>query len=102
MIVVLGKMEVEEKDRDAFMQAASTMQHATRVEAGCFSYAFAQDVGDPLCFWLSECWESDAALGAHLQTPHIAAFRTQMGGLGIRSYVVKRYDVAGEQVLVSR
>jgi len=102
MIVVLGKMEVDEKDREAFMRAAGTLQQATRAEAGCVSYVFAQDVNDPLCFWLSECWESEAALGAHLQTPHIAAFRTQLSGLGFRSYVVKRYDVSGEKVLVSR
>ena len=41
-----------------------------------------------------EEWESQAALDAHFETPHMVKFQQAMGGFGIRGMNVKRYEVA--------
>jgi quinol monooxygenase YgiN len=37
-------------------------------------YRFSIDIDDPLVLRLAEQWESQAALDAHLRTPHFLAF----------------------------
>lgn len=102
MIIVLGKVEVEVADRVAFIQAVSALEAATRLEAGCISYAFGQDSAQPDLFWLCESWSDLAALTAHLETSHIAAFRAATAPLNVRSFVAKRYDASNEVILISR
>ena len=102
MIIVLGKVEVEPEDRQAFVQSARKVEAATRLEPGCFTYSFAQDLSNPDLFWLSESWADLVSLNAHGQTPHIMTFRAEIGPQKIRSFVAKRYEASGEFVLVSR
>ena len=102
MVIVLGKVEVELADRDAFVKAVTAVELATRQEAGCFSYAFGQDSANPQCFWLCESWADVSTLDAHLATPHIAAFREAIAPLKVRSFVAKRYTGSDETILISR
>ena len=67
---------------------------ATRREAGCVSYTFSADLSDPGTFWIFEEWESPAALAAHFQAPHMAAFQKAIGGLGVREMAIQRYEVS--------
>jgi quinol monooxygenase YgiN len=46
---------------------------ATRKEKGCHAYNLHHDTNDARSFIFIESWESEAALQAHLATPHIAA-----------------------------
>ena len=102
MVIVLGKIEVELADREAFVQAVRTVELATRLETGCISYAFGQDSARPDWFWLCESWCNLTALTEHLATPHIAAFRAATAPLKVRSFIAKRYDVENETILISR
>lgn len=43
----------------------------SRAEKGCNGYKVFQSKSDPLEFVLYESWASDAALDAHLKTPHV-------------------------------
>lgn len=63
----------------------------TRQESGCIQYELHQNLQDPADFTFIEEWESEAALEAHLQTPHLQAAMAQLDGIvaampDIRSY----------------
>jgi quinol monooxygenase YgiN len=45
----------------------------THAEAGCISYDLHQSQDDPALFVFYENWKSEAALAAHMQTPHLQA-----------------------------
>jgi quinol monooxygenase YgiN len=102
MVIVLGKMVVEQGQLSAVVELLKEVTDETRKEAGCIQYAFAHDVAEPTVIWLSEKWESQAALDAHGATAHLGRFREKMGQIPIRSFHVTRYDASGESVLMSR
>ena len=93
MIVIAGKIQVKPERRDEARKAALDMVEATRREAGCVSYAFYADLVEPATFFLFEEWESDAALGAHFQTEHMARFQQQIPPLIASPPAIKRYVV---------
>jgi quinol monooxygenase YgiN len=102
MIIVLGRVEVDPPHLAPWIQAVRNVEAATRLEAGCLSYAFGQDVASPGIFWLCESWTDLASIEAHLQTAHIEAFRAATASLKVRSFLAKRYDAGGETILISR
>ena len=93
MIVIAGKIQVKPERRDEARKAALDMVEATRREAGCVSYAFYADLVEPATFFLFEEWESDAALGAHFQTEHMARFQQQAPAFLAAPPTIKRYVV---------
>jgi len=93
MIVIAGKIQVKPERRDEARKAALDMVEATRRESGCLSYAFYADLVEPATFFLFEEWESDAALGAHFQTEHMARFQQQIPALLAAPPTFKRYVV---------
>ncbi|HET9400254.1 MAG TPA: putative quinol monooxygenase [Candidatus Acidoferrales bacterium] len=53
----------------------------TRAEKGCINYDLHQSDEDPTQFVFYENWESDAALEAHANSPHLQAFRKISGAI---------------------
>lgn len=98
MLIVIGEVKVEsaaevDKGRDAI----ATMMAASNAEPGCILYAFSQDLADPALIRITEKWESQDALTAHFNAPHIAAFMKAMGAAKIVSMDTKLYDASGER-----
>jgi quinol monooxygenase YgiN len=93
MIVVAGTIRIRPERREEAVRAALAMAEATRREAGCVSYAFWADLVDPAAFFVFEEWESDAALAAHFQTPHMARFQEQSAALLAGPLAIQRYVV---------
>ena len=93
MIVIAGKITVKPELREEARHAALEMVEATRREAGCLSYAFYADLVDPGTFFIFEEWESDAALGAHFQSEHMARFQQQAATLVAGPPSITRYTV---------
>ncbi|MBK5915617.1 putative quinol monooxygenase [Rhodocyclus purpureus] len=61
----------------------------TRKEAGCLRYELLHNAADPTDFTFVEEWADDAAIDAHLQTPHLldAVARSQaLSTLDVRRY----------------
>jgi quinol monooxygenase YgiN len=93
MTVVAGSVRVRPDKRDEAVRVALKMAQATQAESGCRSYRFSADLEDPTLFFIFEEWESDEALGAHFQTPHMSDFQTALpdiiaGPPDIRFYTV--------------
>ena len=96
MIIVLGQIEFHPDDFAAAKVLAATVTRETVKEDGCMKYAYAADLTHPNRLQLSECWRDDAALAAHLLTPHIQSYREKLKSIRVVSRVVKRYE-AGEE-----
>lgn len=62
--------DVEPVHRDRFIATAGEVMRASQAEAGCILYHYGADLTDPRLFHITEIWESQAALDAHLATPH--------------------------------
>lgn len=94
MLVIAGTISLDPAKREDAIAAAREMMTATQAEPGCISYTFSADLSDDGTFRLFEEWQDQAALDAHFQAPHMAAFQAKMGGFGIRGMDVKRYEVS--------
>ncbi|CAE7404724.1 AFT10-1 [Symbiodinium microadriaticum] len=63
----------------------------TRKEDGCLSYGFYEDVTEADVFRLYEEWKDEAALDAHMQTPHIAQFNSRISEIGVADLQINFY-----------
>ena len=82
MIAVIGTFRFPVEALDQVCPLMREVIEATRTEPGCHAYSYAQDLGDPGLFHVTEIWESREALAAHFETPHMrewAARREKAG-----------------------
>lgn len=94
MIIVEGWVRLPPGAIEPFLPAAQAMVAASRAEAGCLEYAYARDLIEPDTLRIIERWTDEAALTAHFQTPHMAAFSAALGSLTMSAASVQVY--AGE------
>jgi quinol monooxygenase YgiN len=74
MIIVAGFMSFAPADRADVLASLAEVTAASRGDAGCVEYWWAEDLEHPNTFSFYECWESKGLLDAHLAQPHEAAF----------------------------
>lgn len=66
VIVVLGTIVVEPRDRQALLSIIRHDISLVRAKPGCLTYAFAQDVLDESVVHMTEIWADQASLSHHL------------------------------------
>ncbi len=93
MLVVNATIESTEADIEALKDAVRAMETASRAEAGCDDYTFAVELSDPTRLRITERWADEAALRAHFQTPHMAAFGAAMAEHAPKNMSVHCYEV---------
>lgn len=93
MILVSARVAVRPDRREQAAEAARKMVEATQKEAGCREYNFYWDVRDPNLIHVFEIWESDEALNAHFQTPHMAEFAQALPDVLAEEPKIYRYVV---------
>lgn len=94
IIAITARLEIEASRIDDYLAAAAGAIAGTRAEPGCQLYAFAVDVQIANVVWISEQWQSEAALNQHLQSPHITTFLRQVADIGLLSLDVRKYQVS--------
>jgi len=67
----------------------------TRKETGCIRYELHQNNANPQDLTFIEEWDNDAALDAHLQTPHITAALVKVPSLLAGAPDIRRYTLVG-------
>jgi quinol monooxygenase YgiN len=97
MLLIAGTVRVAPEQMPATRAALAPVLAATRAEEGCLSYAFAEDVLDPGLLHVSERWRDQAALDAHVASPHVAVWRAAAAGLGVRERALMVYEVGEGQ-----
>ena len=68
---VVLRAVAREDTADQLQAVLFALAEASRKEDGCNGYKIFQSQSDPLEFVCYESWASDAALNAHLTTPHV-------------------------------
>lgn len=64
---------------------------STRKESGCIRYELLHNTTDPTDFTFVEEWADDAAIDAHLETPHLKDAVVQSQPLLAAALDVRRY-----------
>ncbi len=93
-IVITGTIEINPAHRDAFVDAANAVMAATHQEEGCEAYVFSGDLNDPGRIYVTEQWASQETNDAHVASEHLATFMAAMGGFGVRSASLTKWDGA--------
>ena len=84
MIHVIATIELKPNCREAYLAVLQKNVSNVKTEAGCLAYEPALDIDSGLpvqgalresVVTIVEAWESLEHLGAHLKTPHMAAYR---------------------------
>ena len=94
MIIVMGHAQLGSGEIDRLQAEMVTQVKATNAEPGCQHYSFSHDVTNPDRLIISERWDNQAAIDAHFQTPHMAAFNAVLGQAQVVGLDIKSYDLA--------
>lgn len=74
MLTILVLIPAKPGKGDELGAALEALLEPTRREPGCISYDAHRSNDDSDLWMMYETWESQAALDAHLQTPHLQDF----------------------------
>lgn len=99
MILIAATVQVKPAVRETAVAVAREFAAASEAEPGCNRYRFFADFEDPNTFFLFEEWETEEALAAHFQTPHMAAFQEQIPQFLAGPISGKRYEVTAAEPL---
>jgi quinol monooxygenase YgiN len=84
--VIIAEFEVKPDKLEQFLELAKTdASQSVANEPGCHQFNVTLDREQPNRVVLYEVYDDEAAFDAHLQTPHLAAFRA-----GIENLIVSR------------
>ncbi len=90
---VVARIVANPGDADEVRSILAGLLGPTRAEPGCISYELLQNNADPTDFTFVEEWEGDAALDAHLSTPHIQDAMSRLPPLLAAKPDIRRYSV---------
>ena len=79
MVKLIARLRARPGQEELVADALRTLAAPSREEAGCREYVPCQAKDDPAALLVLEEWESQAALDAHMQTPHFEAFLAEVG-----------------------
>lgn len=98
-LVVAGTVRVPPENLERFKPHMQAMLTASRAEDGCLEYSYAVDVADAGLIRVFETWRDQAALDAHVQTPHMATWRGHWPEFGVSDRRLTLYEIAAERAL---
>lgn len=98
MVIVIARAEVDPERLDELQPALDAMMRATWEESGCLGYSMAVECEDRGIISIVERWADEAALKAHFEVPHMAAFNAAIKG-AVRSLDARIYDASNERPL---
>ena len=97
MIIVSGHFRLPPERIAEARHAMAKVIAASRAEAGCRAYAYAEDVTEPGLFRVHEEWDSRDALDAHFAGAPMREWQAAREALGFHDRDVVAWD-AGKPV----
>lgn len=88
-LTIVAHIHAHPDQVDGVLARLKALVASTRAEEGCLQYDLHQDDEDPAHFLFYENWESRERWQAHMETPHIAAWREFAEG-AVASFAVHR------------
>ena len=92
MIIVTGTASFAAGEIERLRPDFAANIAATRAEDGCEHYAYGVDVSDPNLLHITERWRDEAAIEAHMTSPHMAHFMAVLGEAKIEALSVRMYE----------
>lgn len=92
MLIIIGTFRIAPDRLAVARPIMATMVTASRGEAGCLAYDYAEDLFDPGLIHVSERWVDRKALDLHFASAHIAAWRAAWPELGIGERALTLYE----------
>lgn len=93
MLLIVGTVRLPASNLALARPIMQRMVEASRAEAGCVEYAYAEDLFDAGLIHVKERWTDQAALDRHFASSHIAEWRAAWPGLGIGDRDLQAYEV---------
>ncbi len=97
MVCVIARMEIKRGSLDKFLEILLANAKTVREEKGCLRYDVCRDLeikdGNDHFVTILEAWESEEALRAHQQTPHMQRYRENVRELRLSTSVQVLYPV---------
>jgi quinol monooxygenase YgiN len=94
-IKVVAHVRAKAGKEEEMKKVMLSLIEPTRKEAGCLRYELYQNKEDAADLTFVEDWEGDAALDAHMQTPHFLAAVAQIPALAGAPPDIRRYRLVG-------
>jgi quinol monooxygenase YgiN len=94
MLLIVGTIRLPEGNLAGARPLMRRMIEASRAEAGCEEYSYAEDVFEPGLIRVMELWRDQAALDRHFGSDHIKQWRACWTDWGIRDRNLRVYEVA--------
>lgn len=98
MLLIVGTVRLPPENLERAKHVMEVMVQASRAEAGCLEYVYAEDLFVPGLIHVKERWTEQAALDAHFASAHIQAWRASWEGLGIGERDLKVYEVSESRI----
>ena len=99
MLIIAGTVRIPPENVEGLRPHMRTMLAASQAENGCLDYNYAEDVTEPGLIHVFERWRDRAALDAHFQTPHMAAWRAAWPSFGVSDRRLFAYEVSSESAI---
>ena len=95
MIHVDAALEISEESQKILLPMMREAMAETVLEEGCLVYRFTADLFSPTLFYMSELWETEAALKAHMQAPSfLKVIGTLLAQVKILNFTSRQGDLA--------
>jgi quinol monooxygenase YgiN len=98
-LIIAGTVRVPPENLERFKPHMQAMLTASRAEDGCIEYSYAVDVAEPGLVRIFEAWRDQAALDAHVTTPHMATWRSHWPEFEVSDRKLFAYETASERPL---
>lgn len=98
MLLIVGTVRLPPENLEYARPAMLAMVQASRAEAGCLEYGYAEDVFVPGLIHVKELWSDQAALDAHFTSAHIQVWRAAWPALEIGDRDLRVYEVGQPRV----
>jgi quinol monooxygenase YgiN len=96
-VIVAGTFRIPSEQFGELVSHMEAVIAETRQEDGCLAYSYARDVEDPGLIRVFEHWRDQAALDAHVKTPHMDAWREARVAHGFHDRQLWTFDVSASR-----
>ena len=97
MLLIMGTVRLPEGRLQTARPIMASMVDASRAEAGCLEYSYAEDVLEPGLIHVIERWIDRAALNEHFKSVHLATWRANWPSLGIGDRNLRLYEIGNSE-----
>ncbi len=102
MLLIVGTIRIAPERLAEAKPAMQKVIAASRKEAGCLEYSYAEDILDPGLIHIAERWVSQAAFDEHFASNHLAEWCGAWKSLGIFDRKLSIHEVSEPQAIPLR